>query len=211
MASQNRNNIVFIRKFMYQSRLNKLLVGSGSTKDMTYVSWCLLHGIETQQNIESGVDWLTKAAMLGDSEAQVRLAELYESGEFVKTDCEKAMLWYSQAEKEKEFYGAYALAIAYHFGSSCYQQNKDQAYKYFSMASSRGHLVSRAQLAKLKRTGKYGIFELIHGYVMPVEIGLMGCWLIITKRCNDEFWDAERWLPQVGWIRKLSKGTLFDQ
>ena len=196
---------------MYQSRLNKLLDGIGSTKDMTYVSWCLLHGIETQQNIQCGVDWLTKAAMLGDSEAQIRLAEIYESGEFVQTDCEKAKFWYSQAEKAEEFYGAYALAIACFFGSSCFLQDEEKAYKYFSMAANRGHLVSRAQLAKLKRTGKYGLWELIQGYVMPIEIGLTGGWLIITKRSDDEFWDAERWLPQARWIRKLSKGTLFDQ
>lgn len=196
---------------MYQSRLNKLLEGIGSTKDMTYVSWCLLHGIETQQNIKSGVDWLTKAAMLGDSEAQVRLAEIYESGEVVQTNCEKAMLWYSQAEKAKEFYGAYALAIAYFFGSPCFLQDEEKAYKYFSIAANRGHLVSRAQVAKLRRTGKYGIWKLIQGYVIPIEIGLAGCWLIITRRNDDEFWDAERWLPPARWIRKLSKGTLFDQ
>ena len=57
--------------------------------------------------------WFKKAAELGDAQAQLELAELYEAGDGVKKDKELAIYWYEKAAAQEHDEAQLALALHY--------------------------------------------------------------------------------------------------
>lgn len=195
----------------FENRLVKALVADASPADMTYVASCFLHGHGTTRDIAASIDWLTKAATLGDPEAQIRLSELYELGEVVLRDCDKARYWCDQAELSGGFWPFYARAVAHYFGSDCVPVDLDQAYVNFARAAKKGHLVSEFQLARLLRTGRYGLVGRLRGYLISCKAFALTCWIILRQRDSDNrLWDAQRWLEASNFINRIRRGTRFE-
>ena len=57
--------------------------------------------------------WFRKAAELGNAQAQVELAELYEAGEAVPKDMDMAIKWYEKAAAQEHDEAQLALAMHY--------------------------------------------------------------------------------------------------
>ena len=62
---------------------------------------------------QKALTWFKKAAELGDAQAQLELAELYEAGDGVKKDLEQAIKWYEKAAAQDHDEAQLALALHY--------------------------------------------------------------------------------------------------
>lgn len=195
----------------FNNRLALLESGQGDANDMIYVGLHFLNGEDTPQDTGRAIAWLERAAELNDTEAIAQLAELYELGKLVPLDCEKARAFYAALEDAPGFIASYSLACAYYWGSECIPRNEALAYQYFSRAAKDGHLVSEARLAILMRTGRYGFWNRLLGYLLPIR-SLWKILKIIVLQQDDccELWDARRWLPNHGVWEKLRKGSRFE-
>lgn len=63
------------------------------------VAECYETGREIEQDMTSAVEYYTRAAKQGHTEAQRRLAAIYLSGKGVKHDPELARMWFQESEK----------------------------------------------------------------------------------------------------------------
>lgn len=195
---------------MYIEKFQKIDKGEGTASDMVYIAWCLLYGDEVDQDVSSGVAWLERVAAMDSPDVLIRLGNLYETGEIVERDCGKTCKYYALGAQCEDFFGPYAFAIAYYFGSPCFPQDLAQALKYFRQAGAHGHLVSEAQSARLMRSGRFGNVSKMKGYFLPIKIGLTAFYLILTRKVDYEFRDADRWLPQSSWLKRIRKGMRFE-
>jgi len=59
------------------------------------------------------LSWFKKSAELGNAQAQVELAELYEAGDGVKKDIEQAIQWYEKAAAQDHDEAQLALGLHY--------------------------------------------------------------------------------------------------
>jgi len=193
----------------FYNRLALLESGNGDANDMRYVGWYFLYGKGSSQDIGKGVAWYERAASLNDTYAISQLAVLYELGKLVPLDCEKARAYYAALEDAPGFIASYSLACAYYWGSECIPRNEALAYQYFSRAAKDGHLVSEARLAILMRTGRYGFWNRLLGYLLPIR-SLWKALRIIVLEQEDcgEFWDARRWLPAR--FQEMANNSRFD-
>lgn len=94
---------------------------------------------------KAALPWFQKAADLGDAQAQVELAELYDAGEGVVKDTEKAVYWYEKAAAQGHEEAQLALALHY-------QQDlddNDTAIDYFQKAAEQGNAIAQYRLGLL--------------------------------------------------------------
>lgn len=176
---------------------------------MMYVGWCQLHGVDTDQDILAGIKWYITAAGSGNTEAMVRLAEMYEVGKFVETSCLDAEKWYQAAIKDmNSFMGHYARALSYDFGSRCVQRDLAKALYHYKQASGLGHIVSKLQVARILRTGKFGKIKAINGWLVAFTAFCEMVWIIIKRKDSPRLWDSQRWIPDN--LHRLRSGTRFE-
>jgi hypothetical protein len=87
------------------------------------------------------------AAKLGNVEAQVNLANLYDSGEGVRRNIRAAKYWYRRAVRNGSAEGAYNLSITYeNLGQSRWQ------HYWLRVASQLGDKDARKKLKDLRRS-----------------------------------------------------------
>jgi len=193
----------------FLERLKLLDCGQGTTQDMLYVGWCLLHGVETIQDKSAGLKWYLAAASSGNTEAMIRLAEMYEVGKLVDTNCLEAEKWYEAALKDtSSFMGHYARALSYDFGSDCNKSDPNKALYHYKQASGKGHIVSKLQFARILRTGKFGKSKIIYGWFVSFSAFCQMTWIILRREETPRLWDSQRWVPVS--LQKLSEGTRFE-
>jgi len=94
-------------------------------------------------NLQEAFKVFLRASRLGNPQAQVNLANMYDSGDGVEQDREVAAHWYKLAIRKKVPEAAYNLAVSYQ------QQGKTKWSKYwFSRAAEMGDEDAMAELAK---------------------------------------------------------------
>ena len=72
----------------------------GEAEAMNNVGAFYLQGYGTQQDVQKGLEWLTKAAEAGVKQSQYSLSQLYEKGAFgVPADAKKAAYWKAKFAK----------------------------------------------------------------------------------------------------------------
>ena len=89
--------------------------------------------------------WFKKAAELGNAQAQVELAELYDAGDGVAKDTEKAIDWYEKAAAQGHDEAQLALGLHY---SEDLDDNKT-AIDYFQKAAGQGNATAQYRLGLL--------------------------------------------------------------
>ena len=62
---------------------------------------------------QKALPWFRKAAELGDAQAQLELAELYQAGDGVPKDMDMAIKWYEKAAAQDHYEAQLALALHY--------------------------------------------------------------------------------------------------
>jgi len=104
------------------------------------------------------VHFLTRAAELGDAEAQDRLGDLYEAGsQQTLKDFDMAARYFAQSAQQANDYGMMSLGLAFIRGQGV-EQNKVQAYFWLSLSNLRKSVstgIGLARLQLLQRTPGY--------------------------------------------------------
>ena len=98
-------------------------------------------GNGVKQNYEKAVEWYTKAAEQGNSEAQDTLGDCYYLGNGVEQNYEKAVEWYTEAAESNNIYAMYDLAVCYYYGKGT-SQDYQEAVRLFKSAADEGSVES---------------------------------------------------------------------
>lgn len=83
------------------------------------------------------IDGIKNAADKGNAVAQVVVGLLYEGGELVEQDYQKARLWYEKAAQQDDASAYFRLGLLYDNGYGV-QKDQDQAKKFFESACTKG-------------------------------------------------------------------------
>lgn len=89
--------------------------------------------------------WFKKAAELGNAQAQVELAELYDAGEGVSQDTEQAFIWYEKAAEQG--HEEAQLALGLHYLEDL--EDNATAIEYFEKAAEQGNATAQYRLGLL--------------------------------------------------------------
>ena len=95
---------------------------------------CYKLGYGVEKDEDEASKWQNKAvsawrasANAGDTEAMIRLGDLYMKGDLVELDKEKAVQWYRKAAEAGNAYGQARLALCYHNGDGVGEDNEEAA------------------------------------------------------------------------------------
>lgn len=142
----------------------KMLADQGSLLSMVFIGDAYLHGRGVEPDIELGKALIERAIDGGSIEGRFRMGNFFEeTGQYDKSINERRILaeyGYSPA--------MYLLAWMYYNGRDAgVTIDIDKAIFYWTMAAEAGHLHAKRQLSYIYRTGKFGIFKMIRGHIMP--------------------------------------------
>ena len=96
----------------------------------------------------------TEEALDGNHAAQALLGEIYQSGQAVPRDLDKAREWYEIAAYNGNPQAAHRLGIFYLNGLGGLEQDSKQAYDYFTFASDQGDITAKLRLGLLYLAGE---------------------------------------------------------
>jgi hypothetical protein len=97
----------------------------------------------SKANILKGIDSLIGMAANGDIDAQYKLGNMYEIGEGVNSDVEKAFKWYKKAADNGQSDACFRLGMMYSDGSVP-SNGMQEALLYFKRAAESGHIHGQA-------------------------------------------------------------------
>ena len=100
------------------------------------------------QDINEAAKWMQKAAVQGFSSAMVALGGLYEKGEGVPLDNQKAMEWFKKAAAKGDASACHAIALAYFDGrGKVVPVNKTKAVEWLQRGAGKGDPQTQYALA----------------------------------------------------------------
>lgn len=114
----------------------------------------LLNGIGLKQNKVEGETWLRRAALAGDPEAAVQVANIYAQGDGdLPPAFTEAAQWFRLAAEIGHKGAARSLAILHLTGAGT-PRDADEAAKWFRKAAEAGDTIAQSDLAELMRGGR---------------------------------------------------------
>lgn len=87
-----------------------------------------------QCNVSKALEWLNRAAFLGETAAQFQLGIIYEDGEIVEKNISKALSWYSRAAEQGDGDAQIRMGEIYEQGIGI-EANKKEAIKWYTAAT----------------------------------------------------------------------------
>ncbi|WP_298159472.1 hypothetical protein [Brevundimonas sp.] len=112
---------------------------------------------QLDRNDPAGVETLTRAANLGEPQAQLKLASLYQSGENgVSVDAEESRLWARRAAEGGDARGMHAFGM-YLFDGVGGARNRPEALDWLKKAADLGLVDSQYNVARIYENGDEGI------------------------------------------------------
>ena len=101
-----------------------------------------------EENYENSFTICNKKAEEGDAEAQFNLALMYEKGDGIKQDKQKALYWYTKAAEQGLFVAQNNLGFMYNEGEGI-EQDKQKAIYWLTKAAEQGHFIAQTNLAHI--------------------------------------------------------------
>ncbi|MGV3580287.1 SEL1-like repeat protein [Brevundimonas sp.] len=112
---------------------------------------------QLDRNDPAGVETLTRAANLGEPQAQLKLAALYQTGENgVTADAEESRLWARRAAEGGDARGMHAFGM-YLFDGVGGARNRPEALDWLKKAADQGLVDSQYNVARIYENGDEGI------------------------------------------------------
>jgi len=102
--------------------------------------------------LETAAQQFAALAEVGDAKAQYNLAVLYEKGEGVAQDSDKALAWYQKAAEAGNVNAQYNLGLAYETGEGV-AQDYGKARAYYEKAAAQGDADAQNNLGGLYARG----------------------------------------------------------
>ncbi len=96
------------------------------------------------------------AAEQGDATAQYVLATLYNNGQGVEKNSQKAVEWYQKSADQNNDLAQYSLGIMYEFGDEGLDKNEQEAQKWYRLAANNGNYFAQNKLGLVDvKEGEY--------------------------------------------------------
>ncbi|MDF1588839.1 MAG: tetratricopeptide repeat protein [Gammaproteobacteria bacterium] len=96
------------------------------------------------------------AAEQGDATAQYVLATLYNNGQGVEKNSQKAVEWYQKSAEQNNDLAQYSLGIMYEFGDEGLDKNEQEAQKWYRLAANNGNYFAQNKLGLVDvKEGEY--------------------------------------------------------
>ena len=112
---------------------------------------------QLDRNDPAGVETLTRAANLGEAQAQLKLAGLYQTGDNgVTADAEESRVWARRAAEGGDARGMHAFGM-YLFDGVGGARNRPEALDWLKKAADRGLVDSQYNVARIYENGDEGI------------------------------------------------------
>lgn len=171
------------------------------------IGYAYLKGYEVAKSCGKAIEWLSKAAESGDSNAQVILGIMYYKGDCVPQDFKNASNWFLKASKKGEKQAAYCLGWMYYKGQG-FAQDKLEAINWFTDAEKQQAL----GLFKLKGEQYYGDWgEEYQDYEKSLNNYLLYVETLKEHFCHKELYNVEeiaRVLHRLGQLYENGQGTI---
>lgn len=123
--------------------------GKSTVDSEMAIAQAYLLGAGIPRDIDMAIDWYSRAAENGSSEAQNELGFIYSSGRYIQEDLEKAVYYFKQAAYNGHPVAQYNLGVTYYTGMG---QDFDlqKAYAWFEIANVNGHESAEKSIEELK-------------------------------------------------------------
>jgi len=128
-------------------------------------------GVYAPGNQAQAASWWLKAAIRGDKEAQVAIANKLLNGEGVPQDFARARYWCSEIAKDGEATGQFCLGHIYQKGLGV-PTNAKTARRWYQDAANQGHIAAIRALAQMDETGEGANVDLTEAFVLYAELAL---------------------------------------
>jgi hypothetical protein len=126
-------------------------------------------GDELNQDFAESTKWLRKAAMRGDSEAQMGMATRLFVGKGAAIDYGEARHWCEQVAKEGNSQGQFCMGYIYQKGLGMQPDLKEASKWYAQAAMHNNHQAAKA-LAQIDATGAAGKVDLPAAFLLYITI-----------------------------------------
>ena len=123
-------------------RFLELSEKEGHDAAMNMTGYFYNNNIGVAMDKERAVEWYTKAAEKGCSEARFNLGVCYAQGKGVTMDKEKAVGWYTMAAEKGCSDAKFNLGVCYEHGRGV-AMDKEKAVEWYKKAAEQGHSVAR--------------------------------------------------------------------
>ncbi|WP_020533395.1 SEL1-like repeat protein [Flexithrix dorotheae] len=132
--------------------------GGGNTDKKFELYKKYFYGVGVPKDQEKGLEYCQMAALEGNEQAMLTLANMYQKGIYVKPSLENAFQWYREAAFLKNDTAIFALASMYEEGLGT-KVNSEKAVRWYlrAAASENGELAVRA----MYKLGRYEILKYI--------------------------------------------------
>ena len=108
---------------------------------------------ELQNNYSLALDYYSKAASLGDTDALVHIGQMYESGSGLKQDYPKALEYFTKSANLGNSYALYKIGSFYENGSGI-KQDYIKAMQYYQKAASLSDAHAMLAISNMYYLGK---------------------------------------------------------
>ncbi len=135
-----------------------------TTQQVTYIEQTTLTQTESSESnliskddniyYDLDIDKLEELANQGDAKAQFSLGRLYDWGEEVPQDYQKAFELYSKAAEQGYIYARYNLGIMYYDGNGI-SKDYQKAFELYSKAAKQGFAYAQYNLGSMYYNGEY--------------------------------------------------------
>lgn len=142
------------------------------------------------------IKWLKKSALLGDSDARFKIAEIYRDGKLIESSGEDALKWFTtilndkNLSNEERYSAAFEIAKMFYIGTAV-PRNDTEAVKYFKLSTKANVVIARIAynaLAKIYCTSKEitpNIGMVMHWLKKAIGVGSRQAMWIVTKIYRD--------------------------
>ena len=145
-----------------------------SPKEMRELGRSYESGQGVEQDYVKALEWYTKAAEAGDSNAMFNTGYLYDMGYGTEKDHEKAFEWYSRSADAGNPTGMFMVGQGYYSGYGGVEQSYSKAFEWFRRAADNGDSNSLYYIGMMYRFGQ-GVTQdsekAIQWYMRSAEYG----------------------------------------
>ena len=123
--------------------------GKSTVDSEMAIAQAYLLGAGISRDIDMAIDWYSRAAENGSSEAQNELGFIYSSGRYLEENLEKAVYYFKQAAYNGHPVAQYNLGVTYYTGMG-QDYDLQKAYAWFEIANVNGHKGAAKSIEELK-------------------------------------------------------------
>ena len=111
------------------------------------------YGKGVEQDCTKALEWYTKSAEQGDSDAQWLLGDMYEYDRGIEQDYNEALEWYTKSAKQGNSTGQWRLGNMYEYGKGV-EQDYTKAFEWYTKSAEQDDSVGQWSLGCLYELGQ---------------------------------------------------------